>query len=57
MSSTSKVFKAIEQPQLGVEQAKAEKAQLAATKAAKKAKAKMLAAKLKKKHGVRLAAR
>jgi hypothetical protein len=62
VSSTSKIFKAIEQPQLASEQhaqEKLDKAQAAAAKLeAKKAKQKALAAKLaKKKNGKLLAAR
>ena len=61
VSSTSKVFKAIEQPQLTAEhtaQEKKEKAQALAAKAeAKKAKAKALAAKKANKKALRLAAR
>lgn len=64
VASTTKIFKAIEQPQLAAEQRAEEKAQAQRAKAeskdakvAKKAKARALAAKLKAKKAVRLAAR
>lgn len=68
VSSTTRIFKAIEQPQLAAEQRAEEKAEAqrakldakdakVAKKAKAKAKAKALASKLKKKQGVRLAAR
>jgi hypothetical protein len=57
VSSSSKVFKAIEQPQLVSEQHAQEKAELARAKEAKKAKLKALAAKKANKKALRLAAR
>jgi hypothetical protein len=61
VSSTSKIFKAIESPQLMAEQQAHEKAEAARAKLdAKQAKAKakaLASAKLKKKNGLRLAAR